>query len=45
VKLRGADLRGAVMDGCEVDLVDWTDVHIDIAQAVLLAKARGARVD
>jgi uncharacterized protein YjbI with pentapeptide repeats len=45
VKLRGADLRGAVMDGCEVDLVDWTDVHIDVALAVLLAKARGARVD
>jgi uncharacterized protein YjbI with pentapeptide repeats len=45
VKLRGADLRGAVMDGCEVDLVDWTDVRIDVALAVLLAKARGARVE
>ena len=45
VKLHGADLRGAVMDGCEVDLVDWTGVRIDVALAVLLAKARGARVD
>ena len=45
VKLRGADLRGARLDGCEVDLVDWTDVRIDLAQAVLLARARGAVVD
>ena len=45
VKLRGADLRGAVLDGCEVDLVDWTDVRIDLAQAVLLARARGAVVE
>ncbi|MDT7536695.1 MAG: hypothetical protein QOI82_280 [Actinomycetota bacterium] len=45
VKLRGADLRGAVLDGCDVDLVDWTEVRIDVATAVLLAQARGARVD
>ena len=45
VKLRGADLRGAVLDACEVDLVDWTGVRIDLAQAVLLARARGAVVE
>jgi uncharacterized protein YjbI with pentapeptide repeats len=45
VKLHGADLRGAVMDGCDVDLVDWNGARIDVAQAVLLAQARGARVD
>jgi fluoroquinolone resistance protein len=45
VKLHGADLRGAVLDGCDVDLVDWKGVRIDVAQAVLLAQARGARVD
>jgi uncharacterized protein YjbI with pentapeptide repeats len=45
VRLRGADLRGAVLDGCEVDNVDWADVHLDVGQAVLLARARGARVD
>jgi uncharacterized protein YjbI with pentapeptide repeats len=45
VRLRGADLRGARLDGCEVDGVDWQDVRIDLAQAVLLAQARGAVID
>jgi hypothetical protein len=43
VRLRGADLRGALLDGCDVDGVDWTGVRIDLAQAVLLARARGGR--
>jgi uncharacterized protein YjbI with pentapeptide repeats len=45
VRLRGADLRRAVLDGCDVDAVGWRDVRIDLAQAVLLARARGAVVD
>lgn len=45
MRLRGADLRGAKLDGCDVDGVDWTDVRIDLAQAVLLARAQGAIVD
>ena len=45
MRLRGADLRGAVLDGCDVDGVDWKDVRIDLAQAVLLARARGAVVE
>jgi hypothetical protein len=43
VLLAGA--RGAVLDGCDVDGVEWTGVRIDLAQAVLLAGARGAVVD
>ncbi len=45
VRLRGADLRGAQLDGCDVDAVDWREVRIDLAQAVHLARARGAVVD
>jgi uncharacterized protein YjbI with pentapeptide repeats len=45
VRLRGADLRGARLDGCDVDAVDWREVHLDVAQAVHLARARGALVD
>ena len=43
-RLGGADLRGAELDGCDVEDVDWTATRIDVAQAVLLAEARGARV-
>ena len=45
VRLSGADLRGAVLDGCDVDGVDWSGVRIDLAQAILLARARGAVVE
>lgn len=45
VRLRGADLRGADLRGCDLDEVDWTEARIDLALAVLLAQARGARVD
>jgi uncharacterized protein YjbI with pentapeptide repeats len=45
VRLGGVDVRGARLDGCDVDGVDWREVRIDLAQAVLLAQSRGAAVD
>lgn len=43
--LGGADLRGARLDGIRTVTVDWSEVRVDVAQAILLAEGLGAVVE
>jgi uncharacterized protein YjbI with pentapeptide repeats len=43
-KLRGADLRGASCEAVHWRALDLTGVRLDLAQAVLVARAHGALV-
>lgn len=44
-KLAHADLRGAKIDGIDLKSFDLKDVKIDLAQAVEVARAYGAKVE
>lgn len=43
--LAGSDLRGADLDGVDLRGLDLRGVHLDLAQAVMLATQSGAEVD
>lgn len=43
-KLAGADLRGAEIGGIDWKVVDLTQVKVDSAQAILIARSFGAQV-
>jgi fluoroquinolone resistance protein len=45
VKLHGADLRGALLDGIDFKALDIKGARLDITQAVLLARSFGAKID
>jgi len=45
VTFDGADLRGAVLDGAQIDDVTLRGATIDLRMAVALAEYRGAIVD
>ena len=44
-RLAGADLRGANVEGIDLAVLDLRGVRLDVAEAVALARALGARVE